>query len=95
MTRGLLSLMASRERESLFHSVQLTASLTLSSHENERHLADISIVIHLRVILIDSLETLLVLQTEHEDNSIDPMCELEGEEEDKREVFRCPLNGVT
>jgi hypothetical protein len=69
--------MASRQKTRLVNSLQLAASLTLGSNENERHLAEISIVIHLRVILIDSLEALLVLQTEHEDNSIDPMCELE------------------
>ena len=77
MTRGLLSLMASRQKVPIDHPLHCCASLTLGSNENERHLAGVAIVIHLRVVLIDRLETLFVLQTEDEDHGINPMGELE------------------
>ena len=52
---------------------------TLSSDENERHICDISVVIHLRIVLIDRFEALFILQAEDEDDSVDPMRELEEE----------------
>ena len=75
MTRGLLSLIASKEEHLSFETIVVT--LTLSSNENQRHFRDIPIVTHLRVVLIDGLETLFVLQTEDEDDRIDPMGQLE------------------
>lgn len=54
----------------------VSRALTLRAHEDQRHVADVAIVVHLRVVLIDRLEALLVLQTEDEDHRVDPVREL-------------------
>jgi hypothetical protein len=53
--------------------------LTLSSDENERHVCDVSVVIHLRVVLIDRFEAFFILEAEDEDDSVYPMRELDEE----------------
>lgn len=79
MTRGLLSLIASKPRTLHSRVIHVTESPTLSSHENERHLRDISVMTHLREVLIDRFETLFVLETEDEDDRVDPMSQLKNE----------------
>ena len=49
---------------------------TLSSDENERDLGSVPVVRHLGVEVVDRLETCLVLQTEHENDGVDPVREL-------------------
>ena len=49
---------------------------TLSSDEDEGDLAHVSILRHLCVVVVDGVETGLVLQAEHEDDSVHPGREL-------------------
>ena len=50
--------------------------LTLSSDQDERDLLDVPVVRHLGVVLVYSVETHLVLQTEHENDGVHPTCKL-------------------
>ena len=53
---------------------------TLSANQNERNVLDISILGHLGVVIVDGIEARLVLETEHEDDRVDPRSELKQNE---------------
>jgi hypothetical protein len=54
----------------------------LRPDQDERYLGGISVVRHLRVVVVDGVERGLVLQAKNEDNGVHPGGELEEKEND-------------
>ncbi|MPC72558.1 hypothetical protein E2C01_066869 [Portunus trituberculatus] len=61
------------------HAEHKSKSKQTGQHD-ERHLGSVAVVCHLRIVVIDGVEGALILQTEHEDDSINPSRELRGQE---------------
>ena len=64
-------------------------ALTLRSDEDQGDVLHVSILRHLGVVIVDGVETRLVLETEHEDHRVDPRSEL------KRNDIGCKKAMVT
>jgi hypothetical protein len=58
-------------------NIKSISDLTLRPNENQRDVSRIPEVGHLRVVIIDGVETRLVFQTEHKDDRVHPGRELQ------------------
>ena len=54
----------------------MSHDLTLRSDEDQGDVLHVSILRHLGVVVVDGVETRLVLETEHEDHRVDPRSKL-------------------
>lgn len=69
-----------KTRPQTLQTTRTRLALTLGAHQHQRDLTGVSVVGHPAVVMVDSLETDLILQAEDKDDGVHPHGKLQREE---------------
>ena len=64
----------------VFDLTRISHHLTLRPDEDQGDILHVPVLRHLGVVIVDGIEARLVLETEHEDDRVDPRSELKQNE---------------